>query len=208
MTAYAPDMTLRDARARYYAANGFGADGGDSERWVEVRVGRFPMWFPNTRGRRYAVKFHDLHHVLTGYPTSLEGETEIGAWEVSTGLGRHYVGWLLDLLAFTAGLGVNPRGVHRAFVRGRHSRNLFSREWDERFLSRTVGEVRRSLGLDAKPRRATAGDNVAFVAWSLAGLAVSTAAFPLLVVPLFVVTLPLRLSRRSDRASPVGRRMK
>lgn len=189
-------MTLRDARARYFAVNGFGADGGDSERWVEVRVGRFPMWFPNTRGRRVAVKFHDLHHVLTGYPTSLRGETEIGAWEVSTGLGHHYVGWLLDLLAFAAGLVINPRGVHRAFVRGRHSRNLFAREWDERFLSRTVGEVRRSLGLEGGPRRATARDNAAFVAWSLASVVAYLIALPVLIVPLFVVTLPLRLTRR------------
>lgn len=196
MTAYAPEMTLRDARARYFAANGFGADGGDSERWVEVRVGRFPLWFPNTRGRRFSVKFHDLHHVLTGYPTSLRGETEIGAWEVSTGLGRHYVGWLLDLLALAAGLFINPRGVYRAFVRGRQSRNLFSREWDERFLSRTVGEVRRSLGLDEEPRRATARDNVAFVAWSLVGAAAYLISLPLLIVPLFVFTLPLRLTRR------------
>ena len=196
MTAYAPEMTLRDARARYFAANGFGADGGDSERWVEVRVGRFPLWFPNTRGRRYSVKFHDLHHVLTGYPTSLRGETEIGAWEVSTGLGRHYVGWLLDLLALAAGLFINPRGVYRAFVRGRQSRNLFSREWDERFLSRTVGEVRRSLGLDEEPRRATARDNVAFVAWSLVGAAAYLISLPLLIIPLFVFTLPLRLTRR------------
>lgn len=196
MTAYAEGMTLRDARARYYAVNGFGADGGDSERWVEVRVGGFPLWFPNTRARRYSVKFHDLHHVLTGYPTSFAGETEIGAWEVSTGLGRHYVGWLLDLMALAFGLFVNPRGVYRAFVRGRHSRNLFSRDWDERFLSRTVGEVRRSLGLDRGPRRATARDGAAFVAWSVVGLAVSALSFPLLVVPLFVVTLPLRLSRR------------
>lgn len=196
MTAYAPEMTLRDARARYFAANGFGADGGDSERWVEVRVGRFPLWFPNTRGRRFSVKFHDLHHVLTGYPTSLRGETEIGAWEVSTGLGRHYVGWLLDLLALAAGLFINPRGVYRAFVRGRQSRNLFSREWDERFLSRTVGEVRRSLGLDEEPRRATARDNVAFVAWSLVGAAAYLISLPLLIIPLFVFTLPLRLTRR------------
>lgn len=196
MTAYREGMTLRDARARYFAVNGFGADGGDSERWVEVRVGRFPMWFPNTRARRLAVKFHDLHHVLTGYPTSLRGETEIGAWEVSTGIGRHYVGWLLDLMALAFGLVINPRGVYRAFVRGRHSRNLFAREWDERFLSRTVGEVRRSLGLDGGPRRATARDKAAFAAWALLGVATYLISLPLLVFPLFVVTLPLRLSKR------------
>lgn len=196
MTAYREGMTLRDARARYFAANGFGADGGDSERWVEVRVGRFPMWFPNTRARRLAVKFHDLHHVLTGYPTSLRGETEIGAWEVSTGIGRHYVGWLLDLMALAFGLVINPRGVYRAFVRGRHTRNLFAREWDERFLSRTVGEVRRSLGLDRGPRRATARDKAAFAAWALLGVATYLISLPLLVLPLFVVTLPLRLSKR------------
>lgn len=196
MKTYAPQLTLREARAQYFAANGFAPDGGDSDRWVEVRVGRVPFWFPNTRARRYSVKFHDLHHVLTGYPTSLRGETEIGAWEVSTGLGRHYIGWLLDLMGFAFGLFINPRGVYRAFVRGRRTRNLFAREWDERFLSRTVGDVRCELGLDRATARATARDKAAFVAWSLLSVAAYLISLPLLVVPLFVVTLPLRLSRR------------
>lgn len=208
MATYAPQLTLREARARYFSANGFAPDGGDSEPWVEVRVGRFPMWFPNTRARRYSVKFHDLHHVLTGYPTSLRGETEIGAWEVSTGLGRHWVGWLLDMMGLAFGLVVNPRGVYRAFVRGRQSRNLFAREWDERLLSRTVGEVRRSLALDRGPRRATARDKAAFAVWALVGLATYLISLPLLVFPLFVVTLPLRLSRMRERVAPAARRVK
>ena len=197
MTLYNPESTIRAARERYFEINHF-EGGGYEEGWVKMKAGPVPIWFPNTVARVKAVKFHDIHHVLTEYPTTWKGEAEIGAWEVSTGCGAHYQAWLLNLSAFAIGLVINPRGVYRAFVRGRQSRNLFAREWDERFLSRTVGEVRRSLGLDVKMRRATARDNVAFAAWSLVSVAVYLITLPLLIVPLFVVTLPLRLTRERE----------
>lgn len=171
MAIYNPEMTLAEARALFFARNDFGADGGYEDRWVKVKVGRLPIWFPNTQGRRLAVRFHDLHHILNEYETTWQGETEIGAWEVATGLGRHYAGWLLDLLGFAVGLVINPRHVYRAFMRGRRSSNLFFMDWDERILTRRVGDVRRQLRLsNAAAVDASLRDKASFALWSLAAI--------------------------------------
>jgi hypothetical protein len=74
---YDPQFTMKDARYAYYMANGFGEDGGDSKSivWVDFGPLRFPV--PNTESRKYAVRYHDFHHVLTGYHTDWQGEFEI-----------------------------------------------------------------------------------------------------------------------------------
>jgi hypothetical protein len=187
---YDPEMTLRDARALYFELNRFGENGGYEERWIKVKVWRIPIWLPNTQGRRRAVKLHDLHHVLTEYPTTWRGEAEISAWEVAGGLRRYYAGWLLDLLNVAQGLVVNPRGAFRAFVRGRRSRNLFGETFDDALLSRRVGEMRRKLLLEDADEvvdsKVSARDVVAFVAWSLASAAIYTTT---VIVPLVLLLL-------------------
>ena len=84
--------SVRQARADYFRRAGFPPDGGDAQRWVVLRVRSVPFFaFPNTKTRRRSVKLHDIHHVLTGYDTSWTGESEIGAWEIGPGCGRHWV---------------------------------------------------------------------------------------------------------------------
>ncbi|HEX2090746.1 MAG TPA: hypothetical protein VHG28_00035 [Longimicrobiaceae bacterium] len=95
-----------------------------------------------------AVRLHDLHHVLTGYDTSWVGEAEIGAWELAGGCAHHYPAWVLNSGAFTLGLFLAPGRLFRAFVRGRHSRNLYRGEFHESLLDGKVGEMRQSLRLD------------------------------------------------------------
>src|SRR5215213_11482357 len=162
---FAPGLTLGEARARLFALGGLGDDGGYGDAWVVLKLWRVPLAFPNTEGRRRAVRFHDLHHVLTEYPTTWRGEFEIAAWEVAGGIRRYWVAWLLDLLGFACGLVLFPRAVYRAFVRGRHSTNLYGDEWDVSILGRRVGEVRRRLRLDGEDARPTRGDRVAFALW-------------------------------------------
>lgn len=169
---FTPGLTLGEARARLFALGGLGDDGGYEDAWVVLKFWRVPLAFPNTEGRRRAVRFHDLHHVLTEYPTTWRGEFEIAAWEVAGGVRRYWVGWLLDLLGFACGLVLFPRAVYRAFVRGRHSTNLYGDEWDESILARRVGEVRRRLHLDEADARPTRDDRVAFALWG--GLSVLT----------------------------------
>lgn len=182
MLKYSPELTLRDARERYFALNNF-PGGGYEDRWIKVKVGAFPIWFPNVPSRKRAVRYHDLHHILTEYETTWRGEAEIGAWEVATGGAGAAVGWLLDLLAFAVGLVINPRGVYCAFVRGRHSANLFRAKFDDALLAQRVGATRRELRLNDDVR-ATINDQAAFVAWSLASVATYVASIIVLLAPL------------------------
>jgi hypothetical protein len=185
--AFAPELTLGEARARLFALGGLGEDGGYGAAWVWLKLWRIPFAFPNTDGRRRAVRFHDLHHVLTGYPTTWRGEFEIAAWEVAGGVNRYWEGWLLDLLGFACGLVVYPRRVYRAFVRGRRSANLYFEAWDDSILARRVGDERRRLGLDAAPEsageRPTWGERAAFAFWAGASLATYAAAGALMLAP-------------------------
>jgi len=143
-------VLVREARARYFAENGFG-DGGYDDRWVVLRVSGWPLLaFPNSAQRVRSVRIHDVHHVLTGYATSWRGEGEIAAWELASGCRDHWAAWLLNLSAAAIGGVIAPRATWRAFRRGRRSRNLYDREWDDAILEGTVGELRRELGLDAR----------------------------------------------------------
>lgn len=185
---YSPEMTLREARRRYFELNDFGPEGGYGDRWVKVRAGPIPVWFPNVEGRRKAVRFHDLHHILTGYGTTWKGEAEIGAWEVSTGVCPYPAGLLLDLMGLAVGLIINPGGVYRAFLRGRRGDNLFAREWSEDLLARTVGECRRGLRLDAAPGPATPRDVAGFAAWSVASVCACLLVAGLILSPFVFLT--------------------
>jgi hypothetical protein len=160
---------------------------------VKVKLWRIPIAFPNTDGRRQAVRFHDLHHVLTEYPTTWRGEFEIAAWEIAGGIRRYWVAWLLDLLGFACGLVVFPRAVYRAFVRGRHSTNLYGDAWDESLLGRQVGEVRRRLKLDVEEARPTRDDRAAFAVWAAASAAAYFATGAVILAPVFALAAVLWL---------------
>ncbi|MEM9175972.1 MAG: hypothetical protein AAGC67_12125 [Myxococcota bacterium] len=144
---YAPEETLRDARARYFASCGLG-DGGYDDEWVVFRARGVPYAaFPNTPERVRSVRLHDIHHVVAGYDTSWVGEGEIAAWELASGCKDHYAAWVLNGLAFLIGLVIAPGKTREAWRRGRATKNLYDGEWDEAILDRSVGEVRLQLDL-------------------------------------------------------------
>jgi ubiquinone biosynthesis protein Coq4 len=144
-------LTVREARAAYFRKAGF-SELGYTDRWVKLRAGPMPLWFPNTKARVRSVKLHDLHHVATGYDTTWTGEAEIGAWELAAGCGRHYAAWILDLFAVLIGLAIAPRRTWRAWRRGRRSRSLYAlRELDEALLEESVEVLRDRLGLADLP---------------------------------------------------------
>jgi ubiquinone biosynthesis protein Coq4 len=132
------------------------------------------------------VKLHDLHHVLTEYPTTWRGEAEISSWEIGAGgVGKYYAGWLLDLLSVAQGVVVNPQGVYRGFMRGRVSKNLFSKEFSDDVLEHKVGEYREYLNLNTDPTLPTARDYFAFAIW----LIISVAVYLFVVAPVWVSVL-------------------
>jgi hypothetical protein len=161
-----PDETLREARARYFDDNGFGPDGGYDESVEIIELGPIPIPIPNTQARVAAIRFHDLHHVLTGYRTDLTGEAEIGAWEIASGCADKWFAWAINLQAMLLGLVVAPVATYRGFVRGRHTRSLYREPFEESLLERGVRDERRRLGLDASVPPATAADRLAFLGWT------------------------------------------
>jgi hypothetical protein len=164
MTNYFDALTVRDARAQYFTENKFG-DGGYSATWVKVQAGPIPIYFPNTATRVRAVRFHDLHHVVTGYDTTWTGEAEIAGWEIASGCADHYAAWQLNLQAMAVGLVIDSRAVYRAFMRGRYTKNLYCEEFTDGLLSPTVGELRQRLQLTATLPPPSLSDHLAFVGW-------------------------------------------
>lgn len=164
MVEYAGAMRVRDARAQYFASNGF-SDAGYSDDWVTIKLGPLPFVFPNTTTRKRAIPLHDLHHVATGYATTFRGEAEIGAWEIAAGCSDHWAAWVLNSSAFAYGLVLAPRRVYRAFVRGRHSRSLYRTGWDDHLLEMSVDDLRGRLALVGAGGPATWSDRLAFAGW-------------------------------------------
>jgi hypothetical protein len=166
MSRHAPTLTVRDARAQYFQDNNFGDSGYDS-KWVKIQAGPFPIYFPNTKARVRAVKLHDIHHILTEYDTSLTGEAEIAAWEIASGCKSYYAAWQLNLGALAMGELFAPRRVYAAFIRGRHSLNLYSGVFEESLLDVEISLLRRKLKLDQALPSANARDRLSFCLWSV-----------------------------------------
>lgn len=179
-----PALDLAHARDLYFKENNFGPNGGYDDAWVDFKLGPIPMPFPNTPGRVKAVKFHDLHHVLTGYGTDILGEFEISAWELGGGCGQFPVAWQLNLGGTFAGLLSMPRRTWKAFVRGRRSGTLYAQQY-EALLPRTVGEMQGAMGLNDPAPKARLSDAALFAAAIVGGLAVALTTFAL-VLPLAI----------------------
>lgn len=142
---------MRDALQAYFDAYHF-KDGGYTDRYFRIQVGRWYVPVPNIPARVRAVKLHDIHHVITGYRADWKGEVEIAGWELAGGCGRYWVAWLLDLGSCVVGLFLYPRALFRAMARGRRMNGNFYRTGGppyEHLVSTTVGELRRRLGADA-----------------------------------------------------------
>jgi len=185
MTTYPDDLTVREARALYFASGGIPADGGYEDAWVRLQAGPVPLGFPNTNARRRAVRLHDVHHVLTGYGTTWTGEAEISAWEIAGGCGPHTAAWVINLGALFVGLLVDPRRTYRAFLRGRGARNLYHGDSDgEAILDDRLGDVRARLAFDASARVPGWRDRAAWLGWAAASVVHATVVIGLLVAPI------------------------
>lgn len=185
---YAPEMTMREAREKYFRENGFGEDGGYGDKWADFKLGPVPFPFPNLPSRVRALAFHDLHHVLTGYDTNTTGEFEISAWEIGAGCRDFAAAWFLNHAGLTGGAFVAPRRTFRAFVRGRQTKSLYGRDMGS-MLDSTVAEMRRETRVDAPVAPARPSDYAAFAGATALGLFFGT-----LFLSVGVVLAPVALA--------------
>jgi hypothetical protein len=146
---HVPDhLTLREGREVYLNANGFTMDEYTAPKFALYVLGR-KIWFPNPPSRQRVIALHDLHHVLTGYGTDLEGESEIGAFELRAGCNTPFL-WFINLVAVGGGVFVAPIRTFRAFLASRGQRSLYvDGRPIEVYLDMTIAELRRELGIPA-----------------------------------------------------------
>jgi len=118
-----------------------------NKTWLETHIADrvipiFPLW-----PIRDALSKHDVHHVLTGYETNIRGESELAAWELSSG-GCHLniVFWIDRVSFFIIGLLTYPAATLRALQRGSNCYNLYSRQMDV-VLDSEVEDIRNELNL-------------------------------------------------------------
>ncbi len=110
----------------FYERSGFGPVIGKRTLTVPVYTGCMLVPLPNIETRRRYLKYHDLHHLITGYSVGRIGEGEVSAWELGSGSARvsPMLG-AMNLIALSTGLLLEPKRMWRAFERGCRSRNLY-----------------------------------------------------------------------------------
>lgn len=179
-------LSLGEARSRFFAEQGIPTDGGYDAKVVPIYFGKLHIWdMPNVENRKKAVRFHDLHHVVAGYPTNWAGEGRISAWEISSGCTRYPAALWINLHGIGVGLFTSPPGTFRALVRGGRSGNLYPIDpaGFAALEEKKVEDVRAALNLDQDGEAPTAAESVRAVA-ILAGASI----FSLLhVLPFFFV---------------------
>ena len=183
------NQTLRELLPEFYRQYNLGEEGGNNSASLKIEIARnFALYFPNFAARKKVVLKHDIHHIVTNYPSTFTGETEIGAWEIASGCKKYWVAWMLDMSGMMAGILFNLWGVLKAFARGRRTKNLYYHIIsNEQALDMTVNELQKLLLLDKyhKNTKPTFMDTILFAAWVLVGLVYSI--FSLLLLPFIIV---------------------
>lgn len=121
-------MSLQIELDEFYRKSGFGPVDGPRPCTVKVYTGCMLVPLPNIETRRIFLKYHDLHHMMTGYSVGRIGEGEVSAWELGTGsFFRSPILGIMNLIALSTGLLLKPKRMWVAFKRGCASRNLYAR---------------------------------------------------------------------------------
>src|SRR5579883_1318887 len=184
---YSNTLTLGEALGEYLSRFGLGDGGYRDPKFTIPFFWVFALRLPNIRVRVEAVKIHDLHHVLAEYPTGLLGEAEIGAWEIASGCGKYWPAWILNFGSFLYGVVRHPSETFHAFVRGRHSDNLYHQADYKEVLGRSIGEIRQRLHMSHGIPSSSMSDIVSFACWSVVSFV--TLALPFLAVIYFTAII-------------------
>ncbi len=147
MEHYDENLSVQEGLAELFRRFGF-KDDAYTAKWFAIMIGKFPVYVPNIPSRRIVARYHDIHHVLTGYPANWKGEAEIGAWEIATGCREHFVAWFLNGGAMLVGLVLWPRAVRKAWQRGRRTKTNLYHDFDyDSLLPLKIKDLRGKIGL-------------------------------------------------------------
>ncbi|HXJ46181.1 MAG TPA: Coq4 family protein [Candidatus Dormibacteraeota bacterium] len=133
------------ARDRYLAASGFSTASYTDPNFV-VGIGFIKMRFPNPG----LLPYHDLHHVATGYDSSLLGEAEISVFEFRNGAGTPLI-FFLCCGSILVGLCLSPRRMWRAWKAAKGAHSLYGTNTPyETLLAMDVATLRKTMALESQ----------------------------------------------------------
>ena len=119
------EMTIKDALIGFYRFNQLNLSADFESHCVRVYIGCILAPVPNLKSRIKYLKFHDLHHIMSGYGIDRIGESEISAWELGSRSCRKPIISIMNLFALSTGFILSPSKVIEAFYRGCRSKNLY-----------------------------------------------------------------------------------
>jgi hypothetical protein len=176
---YPHDLSVLEARKLYFSNSGFD-DRTYTDRWAKLPILWFHIYLPNFAGRRHAVPLHDINHILTEYKTDWLGEWQIGAYEIGTGCGRYWAGWLINLQGIIAGAFIAPKKSVQAFARGRRSKGIYHFMDHKPLLLENVGALRKSTTVSDEAVVPRVSDAILFYLIVLMSITAHLAPFVLL----------------------------
>jgi len=183
------DKTLKELLPDFYKEYHLGDEGGLHQSSVRVEVTKnIILYIPNFTARRKAVIKHDIHYIVTGYPSTFKGESEIGAWEIGSGCKHYWAAWVLDASGFMTGIVFNLWGVLKAFARGRKTKNLYYDNIpDDKALEMKLSEIQKFLWLDkyTTTTKPSIIDTLVFALYALLGLIYSI--LSILLIPFILI---------------------
>jgi len=122
-------MSLDAALTLFYERHGFGDTLGARPKTVPVYTGCLLVPLPNIEARNRYLKYHDLHHLITGYSVGRIGEGEMSAWELGTGSMRSSpILGFMNLIALSTGWVLARDKMWTAYVHGLRSCNLYEQQ--------------------------------------------------------------------------------
>lgn len=80
---YPDDVQIKHASTQLFDRFNIPCDAYTAEKF-SIYVGNFPIHLPNIPLWVKVARFHDIHHVLTGYPANWGGEVQSGAWSLTS----------------------------------------------------------------------------------------------------------------------------
>lgn len=184
---FSSSTIVKDALSTFYRKHDFGTEGGANKKIVKIKIGSWYFILPNTQGRKRALIFHDIHHLVAGYNVDFKGEAEIGGREIGSNCKGYLTALFLNLMAFTAGVFIYPKRVFNSFVRGRHSQNLYHNIIEkDQLLKMSIKEIQTLLQLN-RPYNRTTLDVLFFIIWILIALAVLSVPFWLIMTLIMLI---------------------
>ncbi|WP_282606313.1 hypothetical protein [Pelagibius sp. Alg239-R121] len=162
--------SVREALRDYKISNGLPWDEAGRKFW-SYKLGPLTVWLPNFAWRKKAIAAHDLHHLITGYPCSIQGECQMAAWEFGAGPMPHWAASWFCLPLIPLGLLISPRLLWRAHVLGRRARSLHGTDISDALLAAPMTTLRARQTLSGQlPGRADYLSFATLIVWSVIAL--------------------------------------